>query len=69
MSLYYKVDDVMELMECSDSTAYRVIKELNVELNAKGIITLAGKINKKYFHQRYDVPEKQTSQKSLKIAK
>lgn len=69
MSLYYRVTEIMDLMECSDSTAYRVIKELNTELNAKGIITLAGKINKKYFHQRYDVPEKQTPQKSLKIAK
>lgn len=69
MSLYYRVTEIMDLMECSDSTAYRVIKELNTELNAKGIITLSGKINKKYFHQRYDVPEKLELPKNLKIAK
>lgn len=44
--------DVMEIMECSRSVAYSVIKKLNKELEEKGFITIHGKINAKYFNER-----------------
>ena len=44
--------DVASVMGVSRSTAYRVVKQLNAELDAKGFITMPGKISKKYFAER-----------------
>lgn len=44
--------DVMEIMECSRSVAYSIIKKLNEELEGNGFITIHGKINAKYFNER-----------------
>ena len=47
------VKDVMELLECSQDHAYKVIKKLNVELAAKGFETESGKIPRKFFAEKY----------------
>ena len=44
--------DIRELMQVSRSTAYRIMKKLNDELNQKGKITVAGRIPAKYFFER-----------------
>lgn len=44
--------DVMELMGCKRSAAYELIRKLNKELQAKGFITLHGRVSKKYFFER-----------------
>lgn len=41
--------DVAEILDVSRSTAYRIIKRLNAELNKAGKITVPGKISAKYF--------------------
>lgn len=47
--------DVAEVMECSKSRAYEIIKKLNAELEEKHYITIHGRINAKYFYERiYD---------------
>ena len=43
---------VSEIMECSQGQAYKIIRQLNDELKEKGYITLAGKVNSKYFYER-----------------
>lgn len=49
---YYDAWEVAEMMGTSKATAYTTIKKLNKELEDKGYITIAGKISKKYFHER-----------------
>ncbi len=44
--------DVAEVMECSKSRAYEIIKKLNAELEEKHYITIHGKVNAKYFYER-----------------
>lgn len=44
--------DVTEVMECSKSRAYEIIKKLNAELEEKHYITIHGKVNAKYFYER-----------------
>jgi hypothetical protein len=39
-------------MGTSNSFAYKIIKQLNTELEAKGFITVAGKVSRQYFHER-----------------
>lgn len=36
-----------------EDMAYKIIRKLNKELNEKGYITVAGKVSKKYFNERY----------------
>ena len=47
--------EVAQIMECSTSRAYEIIRKLNAE---KNYITIHGKINAKYFYERiYDGKE------------
>lgn len=51
-SKYYKAQDVMALLECSSSFAYKIIKQLNEELKAEGYITVPGKVPKAYLEKK-----------------
>lgn len=43
---------VAEAMGVSKAYAYKVIQRLNKELQAKGYLTVAGKVNRKFFMQK-----------------
>ena len=47
------VADIMELFGCSKSRAYRVIAELNRELENKGFLYVRGRVSRRYFEERY----------------
>ena len=49
---YIRADEVAEELDVSKSYAYKVIKQLNDELSAKGYITVAGRISRQYFNER-----------------
>lgn len=50
--LYLCAAEIGEIMDCSESYAYRIIKELNSELKAEGYIIRPGRIPKQYFYER-----------------
>ena len=43
---------VSKELEVSDSYAYRLIRQLNAELEQKGFVVVKGKISRKYFEER-----------------
>lgn len=49
---FMRVEEVAEVLKVSTSFAYKVIRQLNDELKAKGYITIAGRINREYFNER-----------------
>lgn len=49
---YYRVDDVMNMLEVKETKAYQIIRKLNNELKEKGKIVVAGRVSKKYFDER-----------------
>lgn len=49
---FLNAKDVAEYMEISESMAYKIIKQLNDELKAKGYLTIAGKVSRIYFLER-----------------
>lgn len=51
-SNYLDATAVAEFMGTSVPTAYKIIRKLNDELNANGYITIAGKVNKKFFETK-----------------
>lgn len=50
--LFYRVDDVVDMMQVSKDMAYKIIRDLNAELNERGIITVKGRVNARYFKSR-----------------
>ncbi len=55
--IFYGVGDVMVMLDYSKSKAYKVIAELNKELEGQGKRTRPGKVSKRYFNARYDLGE------------
>lgn len=53
-SIFMRVDEVAEVLDVSESYAYKIIKKLNKELAEKGKIVVSGRVNRKYFYQRID---------------
>lgn len=51
-SKFMVVDEVAEILHVSQSTAYRIIRNLNNELKKEGKITVAGKISRRYFEEK-----------------
>lgn len=49
---FLNVTDVSDYMGISIPMAYKIIRILNDELKSKGFITVAGKINRRYFEQK-----------------
>lgn len=51
--LFYTVDDIINILNVSRSTAYREIIKLNEELKKQGYITICGKLPIKFFRERW----------------
>ncbi|MGL4902371.1 hypothetical protein [Cetobacterium sp.] len=49
----YEVEDVVTLLSISRTKAYKIIKQLNTELESKGFITIRGKVPIRYFKERF----------------
>lgn len=50
---FYTVKEVQKILGISSSKAYQIIRSLNDELKKKGYITVAGKVPKKFFNEKY----------------
>lgn len=50
--IFYTADEVALQLGVSKAYAYKIIKKLNNELNQKGFITIASKVNKDYYNER-----------------
>ena len=49
---FIRVDEVAKELDVSKPYAYKIIRQLNEELKAKGFITIAGRVNRQYFNER-----------------
>ncbi|KAB3534443.1 transcriptional regulator [Alkaliphilus pronyensis] len=49
---FYHAQDIAQIMDVSESSAYRIIKKLNQELEEQGKIVIPGKISKRYFEEK-----------------
>ena len=49
---FIRVDDVAKELDISKPHAYKIIRMLNDELQAKGFITISGRVNRQYFNER-----------------
>lgn len=51
-SVFIKAEEVATMMDISRAYAYRIVRQLNAELEVKGILTIDGRTNRKYFLER-----------------
>ncbi|MCD8066266.1 MAG: LysR family transcriptional regulator [Oscillospiraceae bacterium] len=49
---FIRADEVAKDLDVSKPYAYKLIRQLNEELKAKGFITIAGRVNRQYFNER-----------------
>ncbi len=51
--VFITAKEVAELLGISKSKAYAIIRGLNEELSAKGFITVAGRVSRKFFEEKF----------------
>ncbi len=51
--LMISADEVAETLGVSISYAYKVVRLLNKELEEKGFITVAGRVSRRYFEEKF----------------
>jgi len=51
--VFITAKEVAELLGISKSKAYAIIRGLNAELSAKGFITVAGRVSRKFFEEKF----------------
>ena len=49
---FLEVGDVMRILGISISAAYKLMRQINSELEKKGYIVIRGKVSRKYFEER-----------------
>ena len=49
---FLEVEDVMQILGISRSAAYKLMRQINSELEKKGYIVIRGKVSRKYFEER-----------------
>ena len=49
---FMRVDDVAAELGVSKSYAYKIVQKLNAELKGMGYLTVAGRVNKRYFMEK-----------------
>lgn len=50
---FMRVDDVARELDVSKSYAYKIVQKLNAELKGKGYLTVSGRVNRKYFMEKF----------------
>ena len=52
--LFVKAAEVARELGMSKPYAYKLVREMDAELNQKGIITIPGRVSMRYFEEKYD---------------
>ena len=58
-TLFMNADEVAKEMNVSKAYAYRIIQRLNKEMQDMGYITVAGKVNSKFFMKKVNYNDKE----------
>ena len=51
--MFMRVDEVAEELGVSVPYAYKLIRSMNAELKKAGCVTIAGRIDRKFFHEKF----------------
>jgi hypothetical protein len=51
--MFMRVSEVAEALDVSEPYAYKLIRKLNEELKQKGCIVIAGRIDRRFFYEKF----------------
>jgi hypothetical protein len=51
--MFLRVEEVAEQLDVSTAYAYKLIRDMNAELKKTGCITISGRIDKKFFYEKF----------------
>ena len=51
--MYYTAQDLQEMLGISRALAYKILKKMNDDLEARGFLVIPGRIPKAYFAEHY----------------
>lgn len=54
-------EDIAFLLSRSSSVAYKILNDLNADLERKGFYIIRGRVPKKYFCERFNIPYESVS--------
>lgn len=52
-TIFVTAEEVATDLGISKPFAYKLIKQMNLELNKKGYLTVAGRVSRKYYEERF----------------
>lgn len=52
-TIFITAAEMAEILGISKPYAYKIIKQMNDDLEANGFITISGKVSKKYFEEKF----------------
>ena len=52
-TMFMRVEEVAEELGVSGPYAYKLIRSMNAELKKTGCITIAGRIDRKFFYEKF----------------
>ena len=61
--IFMRVNEVAEELGISIPFAYRIIRQMNEELAKTGCITIAGRNDRKFFHEKFYGTRSETERK------
>lgn len=50
---FMRAEDVAKELDISVSHAYKIMRSLNAELKAKGYMVISGRVNRKFFNEKF----------------
>jgi hypothetical protein len=51
--MFVRADDIAQDLDVSVAHAYRLIREMNAELKAKGFMTVAGRVSRQFYEEKF----------------
>lgn len=63
IQIFMRVNEVAEELGISIPFAYRIIRQMNEELAKTGCITITGRIDRKFFHEKLYGTRSETERK------
>ena len=61
--IFMRVNEVAEELGVSVPYAYKLIRQMNEELEKAGCITISGRIDRKFFHEKFYGTRAETARK------
>lgn len=52
-SMFVRADEIAKDLDVSVPFAYRLIREMNAELKAKGYMTVAGRVSRQFYEEKF----------------